>query len=81
MWSESHFVDIFFHDTKSEDWKVLMSPGLFSRMEVCLLSTELEVQGFAALRILRESSECPGCLHGPGRVLGRRACAGSTLPL
>jgi len=33
MWSESHFVDMFVHNTKSncqEDWKVPMRPGLFS---------------------------------------------------
>lgn len=32
MWSESHFVDVFVHDTKSScqvDWKVLMRPGVF----------------------------------------------------
>lgn len=54
--------------------------SFLSRMEVCLLSTELEVQGFAALRILRKA-RVPWVPAWPRQSVGRRACASSTLPL
>lgn len=54
--------------------------SFLSRMEVCLLSTELEVQGFAALRILRKA-RVPWVPAWPRQSVGHRACASSTPPL
>ena len=81
MWSESHFVDVFVHDTKSNcqiDWKVLMCPGVFPFVGKSVYCPQnWKYRGCWILR----KTWVPWVPAWPRQSVGYRVCTRSTPPL